>query len=523
MRKHEFITELFNQPYPVKIFSDQAVAKDSQGQPIYVDFDRNPGWETVRVSFDRGDRSNNRYELTGTGDEMRVFATVVAAIREWAAQYEPGMIYFSTENAEPTNRRRLYQRMVQALISGTNYQQVSQQDADRINDESVSYWVSKLPTRFQGGTFFFLVRRDLLEPVTSEAIAPVGPVLPMPGRPPRRSPPWPTPEERRKPRSSIKEFLAPDGGGDDGDFEEILRKLAAHWWNGTPQQTAKAQLILASMGWEIGEIESEEGGAFVVQSGDINGNTYIGFAPEQLQLNEELDEGWRDWVGGAALGAAVAAGGAAGYDAVKNRAATDQPAIAQAQQQPTLSRTPQAVPKKSITGSPHENILTRAAVVAGIKGTELAQFLAQTAHETGDFLHMVEVGSANHFKKYEPKFVKDARTGRLVNVNPRAKMLGNVRPGDGELYKGRGYIQLTGRYNYQQAGEALGLPLEQNPRLLERPDVAAQVAVWYWQNRVAPRVSDFADTRAVTRPINPGLRGLDDRHEKFQLFRTSMT
>jgi hypothetical protein len=168
MRFKEFLTELFNRPYPIKVFNDQVVSKDSQGQPIYVDFDRTPSWETVRVSFDRGDKSNNRYELTGTGEEMRVFATVVAAIREWVAKYEPGMLYFGTENDEPTTRQRLYQRMVNELVPNTNYKQVFQKDADKINDETVSYWVSKLGTRFQGGTFFFLVRNDLLENLTED-------------------------------------------------------------------------------------------------------------------------------------------------------------------------------------------------------------------------------------------------------------------------------------------------------------------------------------------------------------------
>jgi predicted chitinase len=139
-----------------------------------------------------------------------------------------------------------------------------------------------------------------------------------------------------------------------------------------------------------------------------------------------------------------------------------------------------------------------------MRGKELAQFVAQCAHETANFSSLKELGGRLDFKKYDPKF------------NPRkAKMLGNKQVGDGAKYHGRGYIQLTGRDNYKRAGLALGLPLEEQPELVERPDIAAQVAVWFWKNQVVPKVSNFNDTAQVTKPINSGLKGLDDRHNKF--------
>lgn len=233
-------------------------------------------------------------------------------------------------------------------------------------------------------------------------------------------------------------------------------------------------------------------------------------------------EGWKDWVGGAALGAAVATGAPQAYDAAKDFAKDDSKTVQVQKKSQTIDIKPNAVPKKSVTGSPHERALTRAAVAAGIKGEELAQFLAQTAHETGNFEHMVEIGGSLDFKKYEPRFVKNKKTKKLVQVNPKAKALGNIKKGDGARYKGRGYIQLTGRYNYKKAGEALGLPLEAKPELVAKPEIAAKVAVWFWQNRVQPRVDDFGDTRASTKPINPGLNGLEDRKEKFQDFKIAM-
>jgi len=89
----------------------------------------------------------------------------------------------------------------------------------------------------------------------------------------------------------IEEF-APVGGDDrEPDEEEILRQLAAQWWNGTEQQMAKAQNTLAAMGWEIGQDESgdDDAGVFVVRAGDENGNSYMAFNHSDLDLNEEID------------------------------------------------------------------------------------------------------------------------------------------------------------------------------------------------------------------------------------------
>ena len=260
------------------------------------------------------------------------------------------------------------------------------------------------------------------------------------------------------------------------------------------------------------------------------------------EKDESVEEGWKDWVAGAGAAAMIAGGGGAAYDAYKaNKAQDEKPAVT-AQASDTAKPksdfkkgieklSKDAVPATSVTGSPHEKFLTGAAVAAGIKGEELAQFLAQTAHESHNFKTMVEYGDSDYFKKYEPKFLKDKKTKKVIidpktkkpkNFNPKAVTLGNTMPGDGEKYKGRGYIQLTGKWNYEQAGKALGLDLVKNPQLVEKPEVAAKVAVWFWQNRVQPKVADFGNTKAATKPINPGLKHLDQRKEKFQTFKTVM-
>jgi predicted chitinase len=288
----------------------------------------------------------------------------------------------------------------------------------------------------------------------------------------------------------LREF-APAGSNDrQPDEEEILRQLAAQWWQG--DEDPRAERTLASMGWEIGQDEGyDNGGAFVVRAGDINGNSFISWPAEEL---EQLEEGWRSALGGAALAGAMALGGGA----------------ADAKMQPSAgmqAKTPvtQAPAQKA---GPVEQ-LRSVAMANGIKGTELAQFLAQCAHETANFASMEERGTPAYFtKKYEK--------------NPRkAKILGNKVKGDGERYKGRGYIQLTGRDNYTRAGAALGLPLAQQPDLAARPDVAAKVAVWYWKNRVATKIKDFGNTAAVTKTINPAAKGLQSRKDQFKSYQVA--
>jgi len=159
-----------------------------------------------------------------------------------------------------------------------------------------------------------------------------------------------------------------------------------------------------------------------------------------------------------------------------------------------------------------EDLVQRAAIKAGIKGRELAQFMAQTKHESADFSRMKEMGGTQYFtKRYDPKF------------NPaKAKTLGNKHAGDGARYHGRGYIQITGRDNYRMAGAYLGIPLEQHPEMAANPEIAAKIAVWYWKTRVKPKVANFNDTTQVTKLINPALNGLKDRFENFKQYVTVM-
>ncbi|NYH98652.1 glycoside hydrolase family 19 protein [Cupriavidus plantarum] len=93
--------------------------------------------------------------------------------------------------------------------------------------------------------------------------------------------------------------------------------------------------------------------------------------------------------------------------------------------------------------------------------------------------------------------------------------LGNVQPGDGKRFLGRGLIQLTGRANYRACGLALGMDLEGAPAILETDALAARSAAWFWDSRNLNALADSGDFVALTRRINGGLNGLEDRRERW--------
>lgn len=123
--------------------------------------------------------------------------------------------------------------------------------------------------------------------------------------------------------------------------------------------------------------------------------------------------------------------------------------------------------------------------------TDHAMFVAQLAHESGEFRYVREIASGLAYE------------GR--------KDLGNDEEGDGRRYKGRGYLQITGKANYRECGAALGLDLVAHPELLELPVLAARSAGWFWQSRKLNGLS----LTACTRRINGGLNGLDQRRAYY--------
>lgn len=146
--------------------------------------------------------------------------------------------------------------------------------------------------------------------------------------------------------------------------------------------------------------------------------------------------------------------------------------------------------------------LGNAAQAAGINTRlRVAAFVSQLAHESAGFRYLSEIwGPTAAQRRYE---------GRAD--------LGNLQPGDGYRYRGRGWIQLTGRANFRTYGRLLGLDLEGHPDLAARPDVAAQVAAAYWASRNLNRLADAGDVEGVTRGINGGVNGLADRQRLYSL------
>lgn len=131
----------------------------------------------------------------------------------------------------------------------------------------------------------------------------------------------------------------------------------------------------------------------------------------------------------------------------------------------------------------------------------IAAFLAQVGHESGQLQYVRELGSAQYLSKYD--------TGTL------AVRLGNSPEpdGDGQKYRGRGLIQITGRHNYREC--SLGLFGDERllslPELLEQPQWAAESAAWFWEQNGFNELADRDQFNSITRRINGGLNGLQDR------------
>lgn len=146
----------------------------------------------------------------------------------------------------------------------------------------------------------------------------------------------------------------------------------------------------------------------------------------------------------------------------------------------------------------------------------MAAFLAQVAHESGEFRHLVEFDHKRPISGCRLCAVQGvARHDAGAQYEGRAD-LGNTEPGDGVRYKGRGPLQLTGRANYRAAGKALGEPLEQQPELAARLDVGMRVAAWYWRTRHCNESADVGDFVGVTKRVNGGTNGLERRQAYYE-------
>lgn len=165
-----------------------------------------------------------------------------------------------------------------------------------------------------------------------------------------------------------------------------------------------------------------------------------------------------------------------------------------------------------------------------IEPLHVAAFLAQIGHEsvqlsaTEENLNYSANGLRGYFSKYfKPgEFDQFARKPQAIANRVYANRNGNSdeASGDGWRYRGRGLIQITGRYNYERCGNALELDLIAEPELLMEATNAALSAGWYWYSRGLNGVAD--DISKVTRVINGGLNGIEDRKRLFKLAKMAL-
>ena len=150
----------------------------------------------------------------------------------------------------------------------------------------------------------------------------------------------------------------------------------------------------------------------------------------------------------------------------------------------------------------------------------VAHFMSQTAYESQDFTRTVENlnYSAERLCVVWPSRFPNVSAAAAFAHNPEAlanrvyaNRLGNTQPGDGFQFRGRGYLQITGRANYAATASGTGLPLLEDPDLLAQPTGAALSAGLFWSDHGLNAMADRDDIEAITRRVNGGLTGLSGR------------
>ena len=157
----------------------------------------------------------------------------------------------------------------------------------------------------------------------------------------------------------------------------------------------------------------------------------------------------------------------------------------------------------------------------------VAAFLAQCAHESGNFRFLKEnlnyraTSLQKVFKKYFPTeelaneyAKKPEKIANRVYANRMGN--GDEASGDGFRYLGRGLIQLTGKNNYTIFAASIDTPLEEIPEYLQTFEGAVQSACWFWEQNNLNKEADAKDIKLMTRKINGGYIGLEDRIKHYE-------
>lgn len=192
---------------------------------------------------------------------------------------------------------------------------------------------------------------------------------------------------------------------------------------------------------------------------------------------------------------------------------TESEFIQDVESEPDPELSEEDTPKSGIQPEPNYKTKVKvpyALVIAmkkyGIATTNLerAHFLAQCDHESGGFIYKQEIASGTAYE------------GRAD--------LGNTQTGDGVRYKGRGYIQLTGRANYRKFGPVAGADFEGNPSIVASEYYADTACMFWKSNKLAKRCADDTtkSVKLITKKINGGYNGLGDRIRKFTKYWTEL-
>jgi putative chitinase len=160
----------------------------------------------------------------------------------------------------------------------------------------------------------------------------------------------------------------------------------------------------------------------------------------------------------------------------------------------------------------------------------VAAFIAQCAHESGNFVFLKENLNyrAASLRKIFPKyFPTDELANQYASLPNKAEAIanriyanrmgnGDEASGDGYRYCGRGLIQLTGKNNYSNFADSIETPVEQVPAYLETFEGAVQGACWFWETNNLNQWADKDDILTMTKRINGGTIGLEDRKKHYE-------
>jgi putative chitinase len=156
----------------------------------------------------------------------------------------------------------------------------------------------------------------------------------------------------------------------------------------------------------------------------------------------------------------------------------------------------------------------------------IASFLAQCAHESGGFVFLQENLNyrAESLSRVWPKYfppdiaAEYAHNPERIANRAYANRMGNgpESSGDGWAHCGRGLIQLTGRSNYQAFADSIETAIEDIPHYLATFEGAVQSACWFWESNNLNQYADKGDLLTMTKKINGGTLGLDDRTKRYQ-------